>query len=236
VSITENETSVAVAGQTVATGGTVTMPAALFVRAVKAAALAAGKDDTLPTLTGIRLEVDGRQVRFVATDRYRLAVVRWAVESGRDMVGGISTGTTGEWSALIAAGDLMRFAKGIKLDKRTQLPEAVTLTFDGDGLLVATFTTWEGQTSATFRTIDGTFPQWERLFPSETAENGPALWAVGAKYLADACAAAELVADYKNPALRIQTSQASKPAVFHAGHESDGFWLEWLAMPVRLAG
>ena len=33
-----------------------------------------GPDDTLPMLTGIRLEIDGPQLTLAATDRFRLAV------------------------------------------------------------------------------------------------------------------------------------------------------------------
>ena len=47
---------------------------ALFAAAVGQVAIAAGRDDTLPTLTGIRMEVDGGNIVLAATDRYRLAV------------------------------------------------------------------------------------------------------------------------------------------------------------------
>ncbi|MSZ57079.1 MAG: DNA polymerase III subunit beta, partial [Actinobacteria bacterium] len=46
----------------------------LFATAVAQVAIAAGRDDTLPTLTGIRLEIDGTNLVLAATDRYRLAV------------------------------------------------------------------------------------------------------------------------------------------------------------------
>ena len=45
-----------------------------FAHAVAQVAIAAGRDDTLPTLTGIRVEIDGSSVTLAATDRYRLAV------------------------------------------------------------------------------------------------------------------------------------------------------------------
>ena len=47
---------------------------ALFAVAVAQVAIAAGRDDTLPTLTGIRIEFEGTGVVLAATDRYRLAV------------------------------------------------------------------------------------------------------------------------------------------------------------------
>ena len=48
-------------------------PAAL-TGAVTQVASAAGRDDTLPMLTGIRVEIEGERVVLAATDRFRLAV------------------------------------------------------------------------------------------------------------------------------------------------------------------
>ena len=47
--------------------------------AIGQVATAAGRDDTLPALTGIRIEIAGDTLTLVATDRYRLAVreLRW---------------------------------------------------------------------------------------------------------------------------------------------------------------
>ena len=47
--------------------------------AIGQVATAAGRDDTLPALTGIRIEIEGDTLTLVATDRYRLAVreLRW---------------------------------------------------------------------------------------------------------------------------------------------------------------
>jgi len=50
-----------------------------FATAVAQSATAAGRDDTLPALTGVRIEIDGDILTMVSTDRYRLAVreLRW---------------------------------------------------------------------------------------------------------------------------------------------------------------
>ena len=45
-----------------------------FAEAVAQTVIAAGRDDTLPMLTGIRIEIDGDRLTLAATDRYRLAV------------------------------------------------------------------------------------------------------------------------------------------------------------------
>lgn len=47
---------------------------ALFTEAIAQVAVAAGKDDTLPMLTGIHMEIQGPEVRIAATDRFRLAL------------------------------------------------------------------------------------------------------------------------------------------------------------------
>ena len=51
----------------------------MFASAVGQVAVAAGKDDTLPMLTGVRMEIEGDTVTLAATDRYRLAVreLKW---------------------------------------------------------------------------------------------------------------------------------------------------------------
>ena len=46
--------------------------------------IAAGRDDTLPVLTGVRLEIEGEKITMAATDRYRLAVRDLAWTPGAD--------------------------------------------------------------------------------------------------------------------------------------------------------
>ncbi|WP_189543412.1 DNA polymerase III subunit beta [Streptomyces gelaticus] len=53
-----------------------------FAAAVAHVAVAAGRDDTLPTLTGIRLALDGDRMTLAATDRYRFAVRTLAWKPG----------------------------------------------------------------------------------------------------------------------------------------------------------
>ena len=52
-----------------------------FAQAVAQVAVAAGRDDTLPMLTGVRVEIEGDQVTLLATDRYRLAMRELALEA-----------------------------------------------------------------------------------------------------------------------------------------------------------
>ena len=66
------------------------VPGDVLAQAVQQVAVAAGRDDTLPMLTGIRLEIDGPRLTLAATDRFRLAVreLEWSPEdAGADHVG-----------------------------------------------------------------------------------------------------------------------------------------------------
>ncbi|EST37451.1 hypothetical protein N566_12980, partial [Streptomycetaceae bacterium MP113-05] len=51
-----------------------TVPGEVFASAVAQVAIAAGRDDTLPVLTGVRIEIEGDTVTLASTDRYRFAV------------------------------------------------------------------------------------------------------------------------------------------------------------------
>ncbi|MFB4316376.1 DNA polymerase III subunit beta [Actinomadura sp. 21ATH] len=50
-----------------------TVPGDLLAAAVAQVTPAAGRDDTLPMLTGVRLDIDGATMRMACTDRYRIA-------------------------------------------------------------------------------------------------------------------------------------------------------------------
>ncbi|GAB3148568.1 DNA polymerase III subunit beta [Micromonospora sonneratiae] len=51
-----------------------TVDAAAFAAAVSQVAIAAGRDETLPMMTGVRIELTGTTLAMLATDRYRLAL------------------------------------------------------------------------------------------------------------------------------------------------------------------
>ncbi|MEU1242108.1 DNA polymerase III subunit beta [Micromonospora parva] len=56
-----------------------TVDAAAFATAVSQVAIAAGRDETLPMMTGVRVELSGDTLSMLATDRYRLALreIQW---------------------------------------------------------------------------------------------------------------------------------------------------------------
>jgi DNA polymerase-3 subunit beta len=138
-----------------ATAGT--LGSDVFAAAVAQVALAAGRDDTLPVLTGVRFEIEGDTLTLAATDRYRLAVrtLPW-----RPTDPGIST------TALVPARTLSETARAL-----TSGPE-VTLalsTPSGSGAVSEGMIGFEGAARrTTSRLLEGEFPKYRSLLPSES--------------------------------------------------------------------
>ena len=60
-----------------------TVASDVFAHAVAQAVTAAGRDDMLPVLTGVRIEIDGANISLLATDRFRLSLRELAWDPGR---------------------------------------------------------------------------------------------------------------------------------------------------------
>ena len=121
----------------------------VFAEAVTQVAVAAGKDDTLPMLTGIRLEIEGSKLTMAATDRFRLAVRELEWEPGD---AGLST------AVLVPARTLADAAKTLAGKGAVQLALA-----DRDGMLGLA---GNGRQSTT-RLLDAEFPKYRQLLPTE---------------------------------------------------------------------
>lgn len=209
----------------------VVVPAAVL-RELAAVTVAAGKDDSLPTLTGVRIEWEPGVIRMVATDRFRLAVTEWRGESVKDAVAG---------SALVPAKELTAYVKGLPKPSRGFPDFPVTLTLDvienahSRGHAVTfTCTTYDGQQVRRVVGLDGDFPKWAPLFPDEAtlaASSGVCTVAYNPHYLADL---AKMPQDRKADPVRISFTEAHRPAVC----EGQGSHVEWkyLLMPVRTGG
>lgn len=129
------------------------MSGADFAHAVAQAAVAAGRDDTLPMLLGVRLEIDDNKVTLAATDRYRLAVREFTWTA-------LNPGFTG--SALVPARVLADTAK--QLVQAAEVRVAYSPETAGEGLMG-----FEGEGRATTtRLLDGEFPKYRQLLPDET--------------------------------------------------------------------
>jgi DNA polymerase-3 subunit beta len=131
-----------------------TLGADVFAAAVAQVALAAGRDDTLPVLTGVRFEIEGDKLTLAATDRYRLAVrtLVW-----RPVDESLST------TALVPARTLAETAKALTTGPEVALalspagsPETM-IGFEGAGR------------RTTSRLLEGEFPKYRSLLPSESS-------------------------------------------------------------------
>ena len=125
----------------------------LFATAVNQVAVAAGRDDSLPTLTGIHVDINKETITLAATDRYRLAVreINWTPNNPEE--------TT---TALLRARTLADAARTISSTKNISF--AVAPNTSNERLIG--FTT--EQKSMTSRQLDGTFPPYRHLLPSES--------------------------------------------------------------------
>ena len=125
----------------------------LFATAVNQVAVAAGRDDSLPTLTGIHVDINKEVITFAATDRYRLAVreINWSPNNPKE--------TT---TALLRARTLADAAKTISSTKNISFSVAPNTSNER----LIGFTT--EQKSMTSRQLDGAFPPYRHLLPSES--------------------------------------------------------------------
>ena len=125
-----------------------------FATAVAQVAIAAGRDDSLPTLTGVHVDITEETVTLAATDRYRLAVREFTWSPATP---GFST------QALMRARTLADAAKSLVGTKNVSLSFAPSTSndrlagFAGDGK------------SMTSRMLDGNFPPYRHLLPTETS-------------------------------------------------------------------
>jgi DNA polymerase-3 subunit beta len=128
----------------------------LFATAVNQVAIAAGKDDSLPTLTGVFVEINKNQITLAATDRYRLAVreLSWSAQDAAI-----------ETTSLLRARTLADAAKSLIGTSQVSIALAPANTNEKLVGFVS-----EGK-SMTSRVLDGSFPPFRHLLPSEsTAE------------------------------------------------------------------
>ena len=124
-----------------------------FAHAVAQVASAAGKDDSLPSLTGIHVEVNGENITMAATDRYRLAVRELTFSPARPNT---------EAVALIRARTLIDATKTLTSAKNVNISLAPTTSNDR----LAGFQS--DSKSTTTRLLDGTFPPYRHLIPQES--------------------------------------------------------------------
>jgi DNA polymerase-3 subunit beta len=129
---------------------------AAFAQAVTQAVTAAGRDDMLPVLTGVRLELEGDTITMLATDRFRLSLreLHWDPAS-----------TDVSAAALVPARVLAETAKS--LTGGAEISVALATSGSGEGIIGFEGSYGGGIRRTTTRLLDGDFPKVRSLFPSE---------------------------------------------------------------------
>ena len=162
-----------------------------FASAVSQSVTAAGRDDTLPALTGVRIEIDGDTLILVSTDRYRLAVreLRWN-PARPDLAA----------SVLVPARALADTARA--LTSGAEVSIALALPGEegagGEGMIG-----FEGTgRRTTTRLLGGDFPRYQSLLPTHSK----AVAELPAGLFADAVKRVALVAE-RNTAVRLSFSE-----------------------------
>ena len=127
-----------------------------FSHAVAQAVTAAGRDDMLPVLTGVRVELDGDSIALLATDRFRLSHRELAWDPGTSDISA---------AALVPAKVLGDTAKS--LTGGPEITIALATSGTGEGVIGFEGHVNGGLRRTTTRLLDGEFPKVRSLFPSE---------------------------------------------------------------------
>lgn len=133
-----------------------TVDSEAFANAVHQAVTAAGRDDMLPVLTGVRLEIEGDTISLLATDRFRLSQreVSWSPRTPDESL-----------AALVPAKVLADTAKSLTSGSEVTL--ALSTTGTGEGIIGFEGAAAGGVRRTTTRLLDGEFPKVRSLFPTE---------------------------------------------------------------------
>ena len=157
-----------------------TIDGAAFAHAVSQVTVAASKDDTLPILTAIKVEIEGDTITFLATDRYRLSMkeITWTPSDPS-----IST------SVLVKSRTLTEVARSLAGGGELQL----RLSNDGTGQELIGFSSGGRRTTSLL--VDGEYPKIRALFP----ESSPIHAVVETSQLVEAVRRVALVAERNTP-------------------------------------
>lgn len=160
--------------------GSGTVPGDVFSQAVSQVTVAASRDETLPILTAVRMEIEGENLTLLSTDRYRLAMrtLTWRPSSPD-----IST------VALVRARTLSEVSKALGSGSDVTL----ALSTPGGGSELIGFEAGGRRTTSLL--VDGEYPKVRSLFPAES----PTYAVVEAQSLVEAVRRVALVAERHTP-------------------------------------
>lgn len=166
--------------------------------AVAQVSIAASRDETLPLLTGVLIEIAGEKITLLATDRYRLAMRELVWQPSQpDM----------EASALLRARTLIDVSKSLGNAEEA----VIALAEEGPAGLIGFES--DGRRTTSLLT-DGDYPPVRRLFPEET----PIHAVVNTHALTAAVRRVALVAERNTP---VKLAFSEGQVVLEAGQGDD---------------
>lgn len=175
--------------------------AQVLAQAIAQVSVAASADDTIPLLTGVRMEIEDDKITLLGTDRYRLAMREIEWEPAQP---GIST------ALLVKARTLSDVAKSMTSAGRVEIAFDADLESQPNSLIG--FTAGTRRTTSTL--MDGDYPPVRRLFPEETAIHT----VVNRHELLDAVKRVSLVAEQKTS---VRLGFANNQLVLEAGQDDN---------------
>jgi len=193
-----------------------TVPSEAFAHAVAQAVAAAGRDDMLPLLTGVRVEIAGARISLMATDRFRASLVEMDWSPGRSDI---------DTHALIPARVLNDTAKS--LTSGPQVGVALADPGAAEGLIGFQGDVGGGARRTTTRLLDGEFPRVRQLFASDPTTN---VW-VETAALVESLRRVSLVAERNTP---VRLAFESDQVLLEAGSGDEAQASE--SLPVHLTG
>lgn len=177
-----------------------------FTEAVAQVTVAASRDETLPVLTGVRVEIEGDVLTLLATDRYRLAVRELPWQAG-------SAGTSA--TALVRAKTLSDVARALGSGEVTLALASSATGQTAPGTRASGLVGFEaGGRRSTSLLVDGDYPKVRALFP----DTSPVVAVVATAPLLEAVRRVALVAERAAP---VRLSFSSGQVVLEAGQGED---------------
>ncbi|MDK7741350.1 DNA polymerase III subunit beta [Helcobacillus massiliensis] len=175
-----------------------TIDSSLFAQAISQVSIAASKDDVVPLLTGVRIEIDGEKVAMMATDRFRLAMREFTWNP---------SDPSAEMSAIVRSRTLTEVARSLGSG-------SVEIALNtGEQSSIIGFESAGRRTTSTL--VDGDYPPVRRLFPDNTNYS----MTVATQPLIEAVKRVSLVAERNTP-VRLTFSEGQVALEAGAGDDA----------------
>jgi len=188
------------------------LPSSLLGSMVRQVSKAVSRDEARPILTGVLLVVDGPEIRMVATDSYRLAIRTSTLEV-----------PAAERIEVVVPGKSLE-----EVPKIAGSSETVTMGVSSNQIVFRV-----GETTYVTRRIEGTFPNYKQLVPSE----GETTMTVDRVEILEAIQRVSLLAQHNAPVrMKIADNTLTLSAVTQdVGEASEDLMVEATGNPLEIA-